>query len=230
VTDGPVVLDRVTTPRGELVLRRAGEHFEVISNGTFLMDTRDGRSERLLVRAALDRHPAPRDLLIGGLGVGFSLQAAVADLRLRRIGVVEVEATVADWHRTHLAAVSSGALDDPRVQVVIADLGSWLASTTAAYDVICLDVDNGPGWTVTDGNAALYGESGIALLVSRLRPGGVLAVWSAAAVPAYERLLSRHFDLVSSHAIMVARGEPDVVVVASGPRGVRQRDGNRDRS
>src|SRR4051794_41928456 len=77
------VLDRVTTPRGELVLRRADGHLEVISNGVFLMDTRDGRSERLLVTAATGRHPDPRTVLIGGLGVGFSLVEAGARDPLR---------------------------------------------------------------------------------------------------------------------------------------------------
>jgi len=90
------VVERVTTPRGELVLRQDGEHFEVISNGVFLMDTRDGRSERLLVTAALAAHPEPRSLLIGGLGVGFSLAAAVADSRLREITVVEIEPVLID--------------------------------------------------------------------------------------------------------------------------------------
>ena len=106
--DLPTVVARVTTERGELVLRRVGDDFEVISNGTFLMDTRDGRSERLLVDAALQRHPAPREVLIGGLGVGFSVVAALADAPVDRVTVVEVEQAVVDWHDTHLADVSGG--------------------------------------------------------------------------------------------------------------------------
>ncbi|HET9944209.1 MAG TPA: hypothetical protein VFR56_01055, partial [Actinomycetes bacterium] len=115
----PVVLERTTTPRGELVLRRVGEHLEVVSNGVFLMDTRDGRSERLLVRAALDVHPDPRRLLIGGLGVGFSLVEAVAEPALTAIDVVEIEPDLVGWHATHLGHLTGAALADPRVRVVV---------------------------------------------------------------------------------------------------------------
>src|SRR3954452_23142906 len=116
------LLERVETARGELVLRRVGEDFEVISNGVFLMDTRDGRSERLLVRAALDAVPGARSMLIGGLGVGFSLLEAVADDRVAQVDVGEIEPAIVDWHRTHRRPWSSGALDDARVVVVVGDV------------------------------------------------------------------------------------------------------------
>lgn len=220
----PVVVERARTPRGELVLRRDGEHYEVISNGTFLMDTRDGRSERRLVSVALEQHPAPAAVLIGGLGVGFSLVESLTDDRVGRIDVVEIEPDLVDWHRSHLATYSGGALDVARVRLIVGDLADLLRSTTARYNVICLDVDNGPGWTVTTGNAALYNDEGTSLIASRLQPDGILSVWSAARTPAYEQILDRHFTFVDRHEIMVARGEPDVVMVATGPRGVRRRD------
>src|SRR4051794_36515884 len=84
------VVDRVVTDRGELVLRHDGDNYEVVSNGVFLMDTRDGRSERLLVTAAFETADRVDRVLIGGLGVGFSLAAAVADERVRSVTVVEV--------------------------------------------------------------------------------------------------------------------------------------------
>jgi spermidine synthase len=196
------------------VLRRVGGHLEVISNGMFLMDTRDGRSERLLVRASLDRHPAPGRLLVGGLGVGFSLAEAVTDSRLTVIDVVEVEPALLRWHDGPLAAYSSPALRDPRVTVVVADVLDHLRGCVAPYDVICLDVDNGPEWTVTEGNAGLYDDAGTALLLDALTPGGVLAVWSAHAVDAYEDRLRRHGTDVAVHRVGVGRGEPDVVYVA----------------
>lgn len=226
----PVVLERVSTPRGELVLRRDGTQYEIISNGTFLMDTRDGGSERRLVCAALERHPAPTAVLVGGLGMGTSLRQALTDGRVARIDVVEVEPTLVEWHRRHLVPASAGALGDPRVRLVIGDVADHLAGTDVSYDVISLDVDNGPGWTVTDANAALYGDDGTALLASRLRGDGILSVWSAARAPAYQAVLDRHFARVEVEEIMVARGEPDVVLVASSPRGVRRRDGTSDRS
>ena len=201
------VVARAATPRGELVLRQDGEHFEVISNGVFLMDTRDGRSEQLLVTAALDAHPDPRSLLIGGLGVGFSLAAAVADDRLERIDVVEIESTLLDWYESELGGT---AHHDPRVTVAIGDV----AAHEGSYDVVCLDVDNGPDWTVTEQNASLYDEQGTSALVARLNASGVLAVWSAHKVTAYEELLRRHFTSVRVLTVDVARGEPDAVYVA----------------
>ena len=208
------VLDRVTTDRGELVLRRVDGHLEVISNGVFLMDTRDGRSERLLVEAALATHPAPRRLLIGGLGVGFSLAEATADPRPERITVVEIEPALVGWHDGPLGAISGTALRDPRVEVVVEDVAVHLAEHPATYDVVCLDVDNGPDWTVTAGNTSLYDEVGTRTVVAALRPGGVLAVWSAHAVPSFEERLRAQFASVTVLPVEVPRGEPDVVYVA----------------
>jgi spermidine synthase len=214
--DPPVVVDRaVGVAGGEVVLRRAGADFEIISNGVFLMDTRGGQSERLLVRAALDRVRAPARLLIGGLGVGFSLAEATArSPEAGAVTVVELEPAVIGWHRTHLWPYSAGALDDPRVTVIRADLLDWLPGATARFDAICLDIDNGPDWTVTDRNARLYGEGGLDLLAERLTAGGVLAVWSAAAAPAYEARLRARFTDVEVRAVRAPRGDPDVIYLA----------------
>jgi spermidine synthase len=205
----------VQTARGELVLRRVGDDYEVISNGTFLMDTRDGRSERLLVRAALDAMPSARSLLIAGLGVGFSLREAVADPVLERIDVVEIEQAVVQWHTSYLTRLTGEALADPRVSVVVADLATYVSRPVATYDVMCVDVDNGPTWTVTEDNAALYGDRGTQALLDVLSPGGVLAVWSAMPVPDYEQRLRDLGCRVDVHSVEVARGEPDVVYLAS---------------
>ncbi|GIF71677.1 spermidine synthase [Asanoa siamensis] len=208
------ILERVVTDRGELVLRGDAGHYELISNGVFLMDTRSGASERALVRAAAGAVEPGARLLIAGLGVGFSLAEAVRDDRWSQIVVVEIEPAVVAWHATHLAAFSGSALRDPRVRVVTADLGEWLVSTDELFDAICVDVDNGPDWTVFDTNAALYGDAGTALLRARLAPGGVLAVWSAAASQAYEARLAATIGPVSTVLTEVDRGEPDVVFVA----------------
>lgn len=214
----PVVLERATTERGELVLRRVGRDVEVISNGVFLMDTRDGRSERALVRSALDGHPEPRRILIGGLGVGFSLVEAVAEPALQRIDVVEIEQHILDWHRTHLAYLSGAALADPRVRVVIDDVRTWLASGRR-YDVLCLDIDNGPDWTVSDANAQLYTAAGLDLVSRALAPGGVLAVWSARRVPEFASLLRRALEDVRTVEVpgTIRRAEPDLVYIGRVP-------------
>ncbi|MBL1095764.1 spermidine synthase [Streptomyces coffeae] len=219
----PVTLDRRDGPYGEVVLRRRGAAddadavFEIIANGCFLMDTSDGRSERRLVRAALDALPADRSapaLLIGGLGVGFSLAEAAGEPRWGRIAVVEREAAVVDWHRDGpLAAVSATALADPRTAIVRADLVAHLQEPDGpVYDALCLDIDNGPDWTVTEDNTGLYSPAGLAACAARLAPGGVLAVWSARPSAAFEgSLRNAGFTRVRTEEIAVARGVPDVV-------------------
>ncbi|MBO2454106.1 spermidine synthase [Actinomadura barringtoniae] len=194
----------------------------------FLMDTRNGESERLLISAAVaglgeDRADAPVRVLIGGLGVGFSLAEALRRPGVDAVTVVEIEPAVVGWHRTLLRPFSEGALDDPRVNVVRADLLEWLAEPPreGPFDAICLDIDNGPDWTVTPSNAHLYGGTGLDLLVRRLSSRGVLAVWSAGAAPAFEELLRGRFDQVRVRPVPVPRGEPDVIYLARDPRGSR---------
>ncbi|MFB4310343.1 spermidine synthase [Actinomadura sp. GTD37] len=215
----PVVIQRAAGAGGELVLRRAGAHYEIISNGVFLMDTRNGESERLLVRTAVQGLDGPVRLLIGGLGVGFSLAEALTLPAVTRVTVVEREPAVIAWHAAPLRPWSRGALDDPRVTVRRADLLDVLADPgTGRFDALCLDIDNGPDWTVTPGNARLYAPSGLDLLTRRLTGRGVLAVWSANAAPAFEALLRERFAQVGVHPVPVPRGEPDVVYRAARPR------------
>ncbi|MFJ6568485.1 spermidine synthase [Streptomyces sp. NPDC091292] len=218
---GPVVLDRRDGPYGEVVLRRHGDLLQIIANGCFLMDTSDGRSERLLVDAALttldDR--AEPSLLLGGLGVGFSLAHATANPRWGRVTVVEREAAVIDWHREGpLSALSADALADPRTAIAHTDLLTHLRDPAHRYDALCLDIDNGPDWTVTDDNGGLYTPEGIAACRARLTPGGVLAVWSAQPSSLFERTLrNAGFQGVRTEEIAVARGVPDVVHLAVRP-------------
>ncbi|MGW1291845.1 spermidine synthase [Streptomyces sp. NPDC002533] len=216
----PVTLDRREGPFGEVVLRERGEHFEIIANGCFLMDTSDGRSERLLIDAALAALPADRtapSVLIGGLGVGFSLVRAAEEGRWGRIVVVEREQAIVDWHRDGpLGRISGAALADPRAGILHTDLVAHLRTTTERYDALCLDIDNGPDWTVTEGNESLYSPAGLAHCRDRLNPGGVLAVWSAQPSPAFELALrNAGFSGVRTEEVAVARGVPDVVHLAS---------------
>ncbi|WP_128381186.1 spermidine synthase [Streptomyces cavernae] len=234
----PQVIDRREGPYGEVVLRRHGQLWQIIANGCFLMDTSDGRSERLLVDAALDAlgglgkdglekggldtgtpaHLGP-SLLLGGLGVGFSLARAAGQPHWKRITVVERERAIIDWHRTGpLREVSGPALTDPRVEIVEADLVDHVNEIYATYDTLCLDIDNGPDWTVTEDNANLYAPAGLAACARALVPGGVLAVWSAKPSPEFEgRLRNAGFRQVRTKEIPVARGVPDVVHLAVRP-------------
>ncbi|WP_406506824.1 spermidine synthase [Streptomyces sp. NBC_00212] len=214
--DDITTLDRRQGPHGEVVLRQRGSHFEIIANGCFLMDTSDGRSERLLIDAAYDTLlPASSrpSVLIGGLGVGFSLAHAAQDPRWGQIAVVEREQAIIDWHRAGpLGAISGPALSDSRTRIIPADLVDYVRTAQDTFDALCLDIDNGPEWTVTEGNGGLYSPDGLAHCARRLSPGGVLAVWSARPSDTFEQALrNAGFTGVNTKEIRVARGVPDVV-------------------
>lgn len=214
--DTSTIVARVAGRSGELVLRRVDGHYEIISNGVFLMDTRDGRSERLLVTAAVAHATRPvTQLWLGGLGVGFSLAEALAVPGVEQVVVIEREPAVVEWNRRHTATASGGSVDAARVHCVVADLVAWLQAADAeTVDVVCLDVDNGPGWLVSEDNGWLYGRGGIAAFRRCIRPGGVLSVWSSAPAPVFEGALSHTFDDVVTHEVAVARRVPDTVIVA----------------
>lgn len=211
---------------GEVALRRRGECFEIIANGCFLMDSSDGRSERLMVSAALDmlEQPHGASLLIGGLGVGFSLAEACADPRPSRICVVEREQAVIDWHTrgpAPLRCFAGTGHSDPRVRIITDDLLRHVRTTDERYDVLCLDIDNGPDWTVTEDNQSVYAPPGLTALERALTDRGVMSVWSAAPAPAFTRRLASRFARVETLEVPVLpgrRGEPDVVILASRAR------------
>ncbi|MBV9012839.1 MAG: spermidine synthase [Pseudonocardiales bacterium] len=213
----PHVVERCQTELGELVLRRCGNHHELISDGMFVMDTRDGRSERALLEQALAVAPPRPRVVIGGLGFGFSLEAAVASAAPTSIVVVEVHRQIIEWNRAHLPERTSRTMADPRVRVVCADVGEWLDRNDSHLDVVCLDIDNGPGWFMLPRNEAIYSDARLARIGKRLGDRGVLAVWSADLSPAFEGALRRSFDDVATHEIPVARGAPDIVYIARRP-------------
>jgi spermidine synthase len=209
-----VVIERCATPRGEIQIQRRGDAYEIISNGVFLSASTDGPSNRLLVRAALDRSTRPpRSLLIGGLGAGGTLEEAVAQPGLRRIVVVEIEEAVIRWNRDHLGSLCGHPLRDSRVEVIEADLVHWVSETGDTFDAACVDIDNGPEWTVTDDNVDLYTDDGLARLVRLIQTDGSVAFWSAhRSLPFIERLRGHLSDLVEV-SVPAPRGEPDRIYV-----------------
>jgi spermidine synthase len=171
---------RAESGRGEVVVRRRDDDvLELRVNGVFVMDTAESRSERLLARAVLDRAPRPRRVLVGGLGLGFTLRELLADSRVEHVLVAEIEPSVVEWMRAGLLP-GGDALADPRVAVAVDDVRSVLVEQRAgAYDVLLLDVDNGPDFLVYDQNAQVYQTPFLAECRRRLGRDGMLAVWSS---------------------------------------------------
>src|SRR4051812_23346744 len=146
-----------------------------------LMNSRLSGSEEALAKLSCEKigGRAQPKILIGGLGMGFTLRAALAQMGADAgITVAELVPAVIAWARGPMEAVFAGCLDDPRVTVREADVGHIIRSDKAAWDAILLDVDNGPEGIVYRGNDALYGAAGLGAARAALRPGGVLAVWS----------------------------------------------------
>ncbi|NHC13899.1 spermidine synthase [Motilibacter sp. E257] len=214
------MLERARGISGELVLQERDGTLEIVADGTFLMDTLDGRSERLLVDATLDAVAGQgKRVLIGGLGVGFSLLQALGRPDVAAVEVVELEPAVVAWHEGPLRRVTGGALEDPRVRVVVADLADRLRELAGAgpeaslVDALCLDTDNGPDWLVRPANGVLWSADGLALAHGLVAPYGAVGVWSAAPSPEFERRLRAAFGSVQAHEVPVVRGAPDVVWV-----------------
>ncbi len=165
---------------GELRLMRRGADFSIFIGRDELMNSRLSGSEEALAVETCRRLTGPRPrLLIGGLGMGFTLRAALAALPPdATVVVAELVPAVVAWARGPLASVFAGSLDDPRVCVVEEDVA--VAMRAGPWDAILLDVDNGPDGLVRAGNDALYGARGLAAARAALRPGGLLSVWSVA--------------------------------------------------
>ena len=186
-------LAEATAPDGTvLTLFRHDGAFYIRANGAELMSTRRHHSEEALAELACAplRYAAAPRVLVGGLGFGFTLRAALDALGSNATVVVaELLPAVVEWNRDPRYGLSNGSLDDPRVEIRRADVMDILRSSRGAFDAIMLDVDNGAESFTTRGNRRLYGVDGIATTIAALRPGGRAAYWSDREDPPFERLL-----------------------------------------
>ena len=188
-----VILDKVALDGGEdLRLMRRGEEFSILSGSTTLMNSRMSGSEKALADLACARvgGRAKCHILIGGYGMGFTLRAALAGFRAdARVTVAELVPAVIAWARGPMAHLSAACLADPRVSIREEDVRDTIAGGSSRFDAILLDVDNGPDGLTQATNDRLYNLNGLHAARRALRPGGVLAVWSAAPSPKFTRRL-----------------------------------------
>ncbi len=173
---------------GEFVLAKHDEEWIVRVDGRVLMSSRMHDSEEALAEHALERCPDPETILVGGLGLGFTLRAVLDRVSERaQVTVAELVPELVVWNRTHLAALHEHSLDDPRCQVVVGDVFDHIKQSPKTYDVILLDVDNGPVALSSAKNQRLYSEYGVRACYRALRADGVLAVWSSGPNARFER-------------------------------------------
>ncbi len=207
-----VELARAESERGELVLRQrrpvdgGPTSLELRANGVFVMDTVEVSTERAMAHAALELVEEPRAVVLGGLGLGYTMHELLMDSRVEKVAVVEIEPDLVEWLRAGLVPDGPTLLADERVTVVVADIVVALAEAReASYDLVLLDVDNGPGYLVHAANAALYESPALADSLRVLRPGGALVVWSASEAPELEEALRTVFGDVEArpHAVQL---------------------------
>lgn len=217
------VLDTADLPDGSgtLRLKQRGSEFSIMLGSNELMNSRLSGSEEALARLTCERllqRPRP-SLLIGGLGMGFTLRAALAALPAdATVEVAELIPAVAAWARGPMAPVFAGCLGDPRVQLTIGDVSTVIAAGKARYDGILLDVDNGPEGLTVAANDRLYGAAGLAAAKTALRPGGVLAVWSSGPDHGFTRRLrdaGLATEEVTVRASRTGRGARHVIWLAT---------------
>ncbi len=178
----------------ELVLARRGDEWVIRAGGQVLMSSRVHGSEETLARYALERVKAPRRVMVGGLGIGFTLRAALDGLPAgAEVVVVERVPEIVEWNRTFLKDFAKSPLDDPRVEVVVGDVYGAIVGAGGGgkptLDLLLLDIDNGPSALTDAGNARLYSAAGARKCAGALGKDGVLALWSATADPRYRRNL-----------------------------------------
>lgn len=184
-------LDFRSTPRGDVSLRRRfdpvldADVFEVLLGDEYLMSSAFTVAEEELAHLGLARLEEPRlQVVVGGLGLGCTAAAALADPRVHSLRVVDAFAAVVDWHRRGLLPASA-TLRDPRCELVegdffagLTDAAAWGLPPDATVDAVLLDVDHSPRHLLHPDHAVLYDRHGLALLAARLRPGGVFGLWS----------------------------------------------------
>jgi len=198
-----VILSRVTTPHGELQLQRWTETdekgqpvYEVVFNGVFLMASYNELSEKALATLAIEPLTSDRQdlrILIGGLGIGYSLRATLDDDRIQAVDVVEIDEHIIRWSKGVFSKQNHHACSDSRVHVIQMDLGDYITQTDKIYDAIILDIDNGPTWLALASNQRLYEKPALHKFRALLRDDGVFTIWAAHQCAPFQTRLEQVF-------------------------------------
>jgi spermidine synthase len=199
------LLGEARTPEGtHMTLTRRGNEYMILADGKDLMSSRMKGSEEELARVGCDQARKVENacVLVGGLGMGFTLRATLDVMpKDATVVVAELMPAVVEWNRGPLAPLANRPLDDRRTLVEIGDVAVLLRKARARFDAILLDVDNGPVAFTQEGNAGLYDNAGLLMIKEALRPGGVLAVWSAWDDRKFEHRLRHHGFTLETHRV-----------------------------
>ena len=205
--DWPTVERARMTDGTEFVLGRYGDNWVIRVGARVLMSNRMHASEEALAQHGLARATEPRAILVGGLGLGYTLRAVLDAVSADAVvTVAELMPELVDWNRRYLGALAGYPLADPRCKVIVGDVFETLRESPRAFDVILLDVDNGPQGLTQAKNQRLYGHPGVRACLGALKPGGVLAVWSQGPNARYQRRLESGADQVEMLSVDAREG------------------------
>lgn len=201
---------RIPGTDGELRLMRRGKEFSIMLGTNELMNSRLSGSEAALATLAAKKIESIKSphMLIGGLGMGFTLRAALGALGTKaKIVVAELVPAVVAWARGPMSEIFGDSLSDPRVSIRETDVTEIIRTSRATFDAILLDVDNGPEGLTRQANDGLYDDGGLSAAHAALRPNGVLAIWSSGPNPAFAKRLRRaRFDVNEVNVRATGRG------------------------
>ena len=218
-----VLLDKTSVSGGdeELRLMKRGAEFSIMLGPTELMNSRRSGSEEALAEIVCERlkHQSRPSIIIGGLGMGFTLRAALAALGSdARIVVAELVPAIISWARGPMTEIFGDCLTAHRVRILEQDVRLSIDAASQAFDAIILDVDNGPDSLTNNTNSALYDAEGLRRARAALRPGGMLAIWASGPDPRFSRRLRKSgfaVDEITARSSQSRRGARHTIWIAS---------------
>lgn len=223
------VMERVTGIAGEIQIQKRGNDYEIIYNGVLLMATYNGASEMAAVKEALEAF-SPRNhyflrVLMGGLGMGFSLKEALQFPRVEKVAVAEIEPAVIHWNYKWLYSVNKSALYDSRTDVINADFYEVLdqeargisEGSSTPYHLVVVDTDNGSSWLSLPSNRVFYSREGLGLINKCLVPEGIACFWCSQREADLEALLENNFASISFRKVRESTGKEGCYYLARRP-------------
>lgn len=196
------LLENIFTEHSELQLWKCAngesEDYEIIINGVFIMATYNSGSSEFLIRGAVDRMrgDGPLSVLIAGLGMGFTVSEACRCERIKSIDVIEMEEVIVDWNRRYFDTYEQSCYDEGRASLHIEDFYVYAMNSTESYDIVSIDIDNGPMLLVNEGNEKVYTSRFMGVVEGVLNEGGVCVIWSCDRDRRLEQSMNSVFDEV----------------------------------
>jgi len=214
------IIETVFTPRGPFKLKKSKGKYEVYASKTLLFGTIEKQSCYQLARKVLNAHPLPENILIGGLGMGFTLQEVLKNPKVQLVDVIEIEPQIKKWNQEIFSTQNGRVLNDPRTRVIITDIINYFKHPLQKnYDLIIMDIDNGPGNVIHPDNTYIYSTEMLKFMSELLqskKPKGLVGIWSTTKEKWFSNRLNSIFKRSKEKLIFDPnkKSSPDYVYLA----------------